>query len=289
MSSEYNLITHFSIDNVDVVFYLENTFFEKEIKFKPTMVHEHAWYELHYVEKGTLEVTKNGETISVSDGEMLFLPPRTYHSTRSLEGTVFNSFGFEISKNNNKSTENLYNTISKILENSNSLHTDDTKTVAEMSKELKKYFEKGGQITDCRVHNMLSLILFALTDVLPQKADNKTAVSFENLTHIEDKRHFVLDFLTSHELNNLSLNELSEKIYLSPKQINEIIKKRYNMTYKQKQIRYKIENAKRQIRSSNLPIDTIATQVGYTNLTSFYKAFKEIVGMSPSEYRKKPQ
>ena len=136
---------------------------------------------------------------------------------------------------------------------------------------------------------MLSLILFALTDVLPQKADNKTAVSFENLTHIEDKRHFVLDFLTSHELNNLSLNELSEKIYLSPKQINEIIKKRYNMTYKQKQIRYKIENAKRQIRSSDLPIDTIATQVGYTNLTSFYKAFKEIVGMSPSEYRKKPQ
>lgn len=289
MSSEHNLITHFTLDNVDVVFYLEKTFFKKEKKTDSTMVHEHAWYELHYVEKGLLEVTKNGETIYVSEGEILFLPPRTYHSTKSFDKTVFNSFGFEIFKNNNKSTENLHNTLSKILENSNSIHTDDTKMIAEMSAQLKKYFENGGQITDCRVHNMLSLILFALTDIIPKKADNKTVTSFENLTHIEDKRHFILDFLTSHQINNLSLNELSEKIYLSPKQINEIIKKRYNMTYKQKQIRYKIENAKRQMRSTDLPIDTIAAQVGYTNLTSFYKAFKEIVGMSPSEYRKKPQ
>jgi len=100
-----------------------------------------------------------------------------------------------------------------------------------------------------------------------------------------DMRNYLIDYLTSNKINNITLEELSQKMYLNKKQINRIVKKRYNMTFKQKQIRFRIENAKKHLAETTLSVDQIAVLVGYTNLTSFYKAFRKLVGVTPKTYR----
>ena len=136
------------------------------------------------------------------------------------------------------------------------------------------------------MHNSLVTFLFLLSDSLCEEA--KTTIRQANDIPWEEtnKRNYLLDILTTNQIENITLEELSKKIYLDKKQINKIVKKRYNMTYKQKQIRFKIENAKKLLSECTQPVDSIARQIGYTNLTSFYKAFYKIVGMTPAEYRK---
>jgi len=51
---------------------------------------------------------------------------------------------------------------------------------------------------------------------------------------------------------------------------------------------YRVEEAARQLtapRTRHLPVISIALDVGYQSLTPFNKAFKEIKGMTPTEYR----
>lgn len=49
----------------------------------------------------------------------------------------------------------------------------------------------------------------------------------------------------------------------------------------------KIEKAKNLLLTSNIPLKDIGMEVGYYNVTSFIRRFKQVVGETPGEYRKK--
>lgn len=51
--------------------------------------------------------------------------------------------------------------------------------------------------------------------------------------------------------------------------------------------RLRIQKAKEQLETTQQSIDQIAFQVGYEDLSAFRKRFKQWLGLSPSEYRKR--
>ncbi len=48
---------------------------------------------------------------------------------------------------------------------------------------------------------------------------------------------------------------------------------------------YRIKEAKELLSATNEPITTVSFDVGFSSITSFNRVFKEMVGMSPSEFR----
>ena len=48
----------------------------------------------------------------------------------------------------------------------------------------------------------------------------------------------------------------------------------------------KIAEAKRLLREEKLPVSKISDLLGYSSIHAFSRAFKNAVGLSPSEYRK---
>ena len=48
----------------------------------------------------------------------------------------------------------------------------------------------------------------------------------------------------------------------------------------------RIEHAKQLLRDSALRVGDVAEQVGFTDYSSFYRAFKQEYGISPRQYRK---
>ena len=280
--------SHFSMDNINAVFYLGSRFWMDGIgPAKSTVAHEHAWYEFHCVKKGCLKVKTDEKTYLIKANEALFIPPRTYHISETADSdTVYTSFGFEISNNGKQTAENLYISMSDIFSSSPFVRLTKCRQIADLTQQLMHYTKSGGRPSDFRFHNMLSSFLFLLSDRL--RDDWALLPPSQEVTEetLSDLRNNLLDYITNNQINEMTLEELSQKIYLNKKQINRIIKKRYNMTYKQKQIRFRIENAKKQLLESSLPVDRIAHQVGYANLTRFYKMFRKIVGVTPAQYRK---
>ncbi len=281
-------MTHFTIDNIDAEFYF-GSMFQSDFILSPssTKAHEHAWYEFHCVEKGSLKIKANEKTYVINDNEALFIPARIYHDTKiESYNTIYTCFGFELTKNGKTTTENLYEEMTEVFSVTDCVKFTECRKLADLAQELIQLVKSGKSLDSCRMHNSLVTFLFLLSDSLCSETRPIIKKTNDILREKTDKRNYLLDILTTNQIDNITLEELSKKIFLDKKQINKIVKKRYNMTYKQKQIRFRIENAKKLLSECSMPVDLIARQIGYTNLTSFYKAFQKIVGMTPAEYRK---
>lgn len=71
--------------------------------------------------------------------------------------------------------------------------------------------------------------------------------------------------------------------------VNDIFKEQYHMTPMQYLTEVRIETAKKLLTESDKDIVTVCFEVGYENLSTFYRVFKNSVNMSPNQYRKQHQ
>ncbi|TLS54286.1 helix-turn-helix domain-containing protein [Paenibacillus antri] len=85
---------------------------------------------------------------------------------------------------------------------------------------------------------------------------------------------------------DLSLNYLSDKFDINPKYLSKLFKDEIGEKFLDLLISQRIEKAKQLMQETDKPIQEISEEVGYTNYNSFNRAFKNVVGVSPSDYRK---
>jgi two-component system response regulator YesN len=84
---------------------------------------------------------------------------------------------------------------------------------------------------------------------------------------------------------NVSLNEASEIVYLSPKYISTFFKKETGQGFSEFKIQVKMKKAKEMLINTDLLISEIAYQLGYNNPESFVRTFKKVENCNPSEFR----
>lgn len=85
---------------------------------------------------------------------------------------------------------------------------------------------------------------------------------------------------------NLSLNHMADQFGVSTKLIGMISKKRYGQTFLQYVRDRQIHHAVELLQTSDLLLEDIALQCGFTNLLTFRRNFKAVMNMNPSDFRK---
>ncbi len=95
----------------------------------------------------------------------------------------------------------------------------------------------------------------------------------------------VKNYIDSCVFKTLSLDELSKTIMYSKKQLTREFKKYYNNTPYNYLLELKISTAKRLLEITDMPIKEIADRLCFENQHYFSKAFKNKVGISPTEYK----
>lgn len=74
------------------------------------------------------------------------------------------------------------------------------------------------------------------------------------------------------------------------KKLNTIeikFKKQFNMSMQQYILFLRIETAKKHLQSNNMTVQKLAINCGFYNTSYFTQYFKKLVGMTPTEYKKK--
>lgn len=82
-----------------------------------------------------------------------------------------------------------------------------------------------------------------------------------------------------------SLSKLSQEINIPDYKICRIVKKLTGLTFKQLVQQQRLKVASQLLRATHIPIVDILQEVGYENVTYFYKIFKKEYNMTPNEYR----
>ncbi|UKS28673.1 response regulator [Paenibacillus sp. HWE-109] len=92
-------------------------------------------------------------------------------------------------------------------------------------------------------------------------------------------------YIDNHISEELSLEEVAEKMGLAPTYFSYIFKKMTNETFVQYRMRKRIEMAKRLLEIPHYKVVDVGVTIGYQNYPYFTKIFKKMTGCSPTEYR----
>lgn len=85
---------------------------------------------------------------------------------------------------------------------------------------------------------------------------------------------------------DLSVSEIADYVGMNAEYFTKLFKKSYGCGLKKYIELTKMDAAKMLLSTTNLPVTLVASHVGYTNYSNFTRAFKQIVGLTPLEYRK---
>lgn len=107
-----------------------------------------------------------------------------------------------------------------------------------------------------------------------EKSASKTAVSL-----IE---RVILDNLNQ----DLSLEFIAEKVYLSPKYISRLFKEERKLNITQFITECKLKKAAKLLIETNLSLEELIQEIGFSSTNYFIKKFKEKYSVTPSQYRR---
>lgn len=103
----------------------------------------------------------------------------------------------------------------------------------------------------------------------------------------KSKHRQVVDFMTSyiheHYAEELTLAELSDKVFVSRNHLAIIFKNMTGETFNNYLTRVRIEKARELLLEGNMLVYEVAERVGYKNIPYFSTLFKKVTGMNPTE------
>jgi len=95
------------------------------------------------------------------------------------------------------------------------------------------------------------------------------------------------EYIAQHYQEDIGRNEIGAQFYLVPEYLAKLYKKKTGVSLKDYINEYRLEQARRLLRTGEDRVGEIAIEVGFENLSYFSTLFKKSTGMTPLEYRRK--
>jgi PAS domain S-box-containing protein len=96
----------------------------------------------------------------------------------------------------------------------------------------------------------------------------------------------VVRHIQAHYGEPLQIADLARRAELSPYQLDQRIRKVFQITTGQFILKARMDAAVRRLRETNDAIASIALECGYSDQSAFTRQFRQTVGLTPSEFRK---
>lgn len=103
----------------------------------------------------------------------------------------------------------------------------------------------------------------------------------------ETRAEIIEDYLAKNRFDpNCSCTELAKRMHLSTRQVHRLCIQYFNAPFRELLTRMRMEIAADRLRSTDIPISTLAGQLGYASIESFSAAYKRFYGKAPSTQRR---
>lgn len=273
----------------------ENVTISKHHRYIRVPNHKHNFIELIYVYSGSCTQTINGSTINLKTGEMCLLDTNVIHSLEAagkndiiinclMRKDYFDTSFFSRLSSNNLISNFLVNAIyqSKNYNNYIVFHSGNNyKLMGFMQDLMCEYYENS--ICSKEVINCYIILIFSELLKVYQNQTNELAI-----TNKKDCTHTISDILEYIENNysTATLTSTADHFHFHPNYLSSLIKKTTGKSYKDIIQEHKLKKACSLLKNTDITIEEISSEIGYNNLNFFYKKFKNLYGVTPSEYRK---
>jgi AraC-like DNA-binding protein len=124
-----------------------------------------------------------------------------------------------------------------------------------------------------------------LLEMLLLLARSKNPLPISDSNQLRAER--IRSYIDMNYYEPLQAGDLGSKLGISARHVNQIFKDQYQLTPTQYLTEVRVQVAQKLLQESDKDIVSICFEVGYENLSTFYRTFKGVVNLSPNLYRKR--
>lgn len=167
---------------------------------------------------------------------------------------------------------------------------DVRKTCEYMVKKVNEYAEEQNIEKDDIMRYFDTRYLFDENlDRMKRETAGYIALIFQSVGGLEESGQDLFALIDSYIHKNynrkITLSMIAGSIYVNPAICRNVLKEK-GISFNEYLTEIRIEHAKQLLTSSEVSIEYISSEIGYTNPKYFFKVFKKAVGETTQEYRK---
>lgn len=244
--------------------------------------HQHEVYHLFAPRAGRLHILVEEEVLQAPVGAILAVSPREAHALMTeREACVWSAITFQYL--NARSDAPLALPFRLLLEAvaGHTLHPHGDRFIEIPDASLSRFHEAAGEIaehapTDAlfAANRLQHLLIQCINWAEPHAPSGPDA-----------RLDAVRAWVHRHFREPLVIDQLAREASMSRRALTRRFKARYGKTLKGLQIELRMAAARLMLRTTDLQIQQIAAETGYSDLYQFTAAFKKHCGMPPTSFR----
>lgn len=137
------------------------------------------------------------------------------------------------------------------------------------------------------IYLMLTSIFAVFYELFGDESEETTPRSQEADKALVERVTSLLQEERIYREMGLTRKGLADRLGISEHRVSRIINAYFRKNFNELINTYRMEEAKRRLSAEDSAITVIAFEVGFNSIASFNRVFKELAGISPSEYRNK--
>ncbi|WP_306352990.1 AraC family transcriptional regulator [Flavobacterium sp. '19STA2R22 D10 B1'] len=255
-------------------------------------VHNHNYYEIIYINKGTGFHNLNNQSEDYEPGNLYLLGPKDFHEFNITTKTHFIYLKFTPQYFKNFTRKENYNEWSKEMDhllnniqqiNGNLIQgKEDLTLLSTLIHQILIQHEKHDVYSQTLVYQMIEILLTLVKknvlNLSPhQPYETKNAYDMEDLLYYIEKNIQLPEQLT--------LKKMADEFFYSPNYLGILFKNKMNITLRDYIAQYKINAIKQRLLHSNVSLKTIANEFGFVDESHLNKYYKKHQGVNPSSLK----
>ena len=252
------------------------------------VMHWHEDIQFIYVLEGEIEVVTLEKRTTLHKGDGFFINKNIVHLVDKVDICHYNSFifpdyflRFYIGSPADQIVGNIIgNEIFPIIPIPN---THENTPVLQALKKLIHLEQDKTALYPYEVLSALSVLWLAF--YRPIRIADKKGTQKNN--RISNRMAIFLKYIDHHYMEDVSLEMLAKSANVSKSECLRCFKTPLHTTPYKYVSEYCLSKAADMLKNTDMQIENIASETGYTHISHFGKCFREKTGYSPSEYRAK--
>lgn len=248
----------------------------------------HSWgpkfrpqYHMHFIIDGSGTLESNGTTYHLSKGQIFLLPPNVvscyyadyehpwHYAFACFLGTQAERYlkkaGFSedvVVRECNLAVDTFTACIDEMLDAHQLTMTNELKRTASLYK----------------------LLALLIDSNIPQGTSaQKQQYDYSSQTYLDH----ALQFIHFNFERNIQIPDIANYVGITHSYLFQIFKQNLNTSPKDYLLHYRMEHAKHLLETTDIPVKSIASSVGYIDPLTFSKMFSNVVGVPPHRISKK--
>ncbi|HFR3675543.1 AraC family transcriptional regulator [Streptococcus suis] len=267
-------------------------FLSRHNRFAPMITHLHDFIEMVYVYNGHCTQEINGETVSLSKGDLIVLDRDVPHSINALgeedilinillnEETFDTLFLYKLQDSSSILTQFLADAFNTQAKHDKFIifHTNKSSTIHSLIQLMLCEHLDNKMQAQLFLFQYLQILLMELIRIYQEENIYQNSLLKFNFAPI-------LSYIDQH-FKDIDIAEVADKFSYNPNYLSNKLKQVTGKSFQKIVLEKRLLYSKELLRNTDYSIETISLESGFNSPSYFFRQFKKFFGKTPNEMRK---